>query len=100
MEMNYEIVLQKMPGHIEEIEKVFCKDAMALADRADELAKKSGLPANEKIAAELRQTLTALAEKAKAFCGSEGDTLEGDGTAWGAVHAAKQIKAVAEGGAN
>lgn len=89
--------LKQAPALIEELRDRFCKKYPAGADSLVELAKATGVPNFIKDCEAFKSLVDTNAKNFDSKSGNEGDSVEGDGTFYAAVNAAKKI-VVATGG--
>jgi len=91
-ELDYEVVLQRLPAAIEAIQEQHLKKIPASVEIVNQAAKASGSPQFERDAKEWERVVGINTEYVTRICGQEGDTAADQGSLWGFVYACKQVK--------
>lgn len=94
--LDADLILEKAPGIIDPLTELYCKKYPALGDNIVEIAQSTGIPKFIADAKSVKEVFDLNAKNFAAKTGTEGDSLQGDGTFWGVVAAAKKIKAATE----
>lgn len=87
-----DVIVDKIPGHIEEMTDAFITKTNALIETAMAVVGRSGNANLGKALEDYKGAVTQLQDSVKDLIGNEGDKLDDTGSMWAQYGAAKVIK--------